>query len=168
MGFTRFDQLTTPRLPPGYGLRTYRPGDEDDWLAILATGDFGDWGRERLDRILAGERAPMPVEGVFFATREDRPVGAACAFLYQDERGEFSELGWVAVRPEHRGHGLGIEVCRAVLGFARERGHKYAYLKTEEYRLTAIRTYLRLGFEPEMIDPSHPAWWEKTRRTLGL
>lgn len=167
MGFTRFGALPAPRPASGYGLRTYRPGDEDAWIAILSTGDFGVWDRARLDGMLAGERAPLPREGIVFATREGRPVGTACVFLHPGAGGDVAELGWVAVHPAHRGRGLGLAVCRAALGFARGAGHGYAYLLTEDFRLPAIGMYLRLGFEPEMADASHPARWAALGQALG-
>lgn len=167
MGFTRFDALPAPRPESGYGLRTYRPGEEESWTGILSTGDFGTWDRARLDRMLAGERAPLPREGIVFATRDDRPVGTACIFLHAGESGDVAELGWVAVDPAHRRRGLGLAVCLAALGFARDAGLGYAWLLTEDFRLSAIGMYLRLGFEPEMTDPSHPARWAALRRALG-
>lgn len=159
MGFTRFDRLAPPQLPTGYALRTFQPGDEDGWLALLATGDFGTWDRVRLDQMIAGARARLPLAGIFFMTQGDALVGTACTFLHQGAHGEIAELGWVVVAPDHRGHGLALQICRAVLWFIREHGHDYAFLLTEDFRLPAIKTYLRLGFGPEMIDPQHPAWW---------
>ena len=167
MLFTRFNALEPPSLPPGYALRTYRPGDEDAWLAILNTGDFGVWDRDRLDRMLAGERAPLPREAIFFATRDDVPVGTACVFQGPLESGEVGELGWVAVHPDHRGRGLGLAICRAALTFVRDRGLHYCYLGTEDFRLAAIKTYLQLGFQPEILDPTQSARWAALRRAVG-
>lgn len=164
---TRFGKLVVPQPVPGYGLRSFRPGDEDAWVALLSTGDFGAWDRPRLDRMLAGERTPLPLAGIFFATHGDQPVGTACMFLHRGERGDVPEFGWLVVHTMHRGHGLGLQVCRAVLGFIRELGNGYAYLLTEDFRLPAIKTYLRLGFEPKMVDPSHPGRWEALRRALA-
>ena len=164
MCFRRFDNLIMPQPVPGYDLRTFRPGDEGAWIALLSTGDFGIWDRPRLDRMLAGERAPIPLAGVFFVTLEDQPVGTACTFLHPGENGDIPELGWVVVYPIHRGHGLGQQVCGATLGFIRDLSHNYAYLLTEDFRLPAIKMYLRLGFEPEMADPSHPGQWEALRK----
>lgn len=167
MGFTRFDHLEAPIAPVGYQLRTYRPGDEEAWLEILSHGEFGVWDQARLDRFLSGDRAPVPRDGIFFLTQNDRPIGTACTCLFRDmERGEFSELGWVAVHPEHRGQGLARTVCQAVLGYARDRGHTYSFLLTEHFRPAAIKTYLRLGFEPEMTHPSHKGWWDSFRATM--
>lgn len=168
MGFTRFEQLAEPEPVPGYGLSNYCCGDEDAWVAVLSTGEFGEWDRDRLERMIGGERAPMPLEGVFFATYAGCPVGSACAFLYQGDEGEISEFGWLAVCPSHRGHGLGLQMTRAVLGYVRRIGHKYTFLKTEGFRLPAIKTYLRAGFEPEVADPTHAERWESLYQRLGL
>src|SRR5438874_1015563 len=79
---------------------------------------------------------------------------------------EERDVGRAAVAPKHRGHGLGLQVCQAVLDFIHGLGHGYAYLLTDDFRLPAIKTYLRLGFEPEIVDPSHPARWAALRQAL--
>ena len=166
LGFTRFDDVPEPTLPDGYGLRTFRPGDEDAWIAILNTADFGVWDRARLGRMLSGDRAPMPYEGIFFATKDDRPVGVACTFFYRDVDPSAAEIGWVAVLPEHQGQRLARTICAAALCFIQDRAYKYAFLKTEHYRTAAIKTYLALGFQPEIVDPAQVAWWAEFLRSL--
>lgn len=166
MGLTRLDDLTAPQPPPAYSLCGFLHGDEDAWIALLNTGGFGVWDRARLDRMLAGERAPLPRETITFAVRGEEIVGAACAFLHPGTGGAVAELGWVVVHPDHRGRGLGAAVCRAVLRYLQARGYGYAYLLTEGDRLPAIATYLRLGFEPELLDASHPARWAALGRVL--
>lgn len=161
LGFTRFDDLAPPTLPAGYGLRTFRPGDEDAWIAVLNTAAFGEWDCARLDRMLSGDRGPMPYEGIWFATHEDVPVGSLCTFFYRGETPPAAEIGWVAVMPEHRSRGLAGAMCMAALAFVHDKGFTYAFLKTEDYRVAAIKLYLRLGFEPEMVAPEHPAWWRE-------
>ena len=168
MGFRRFGDLEKPRAVDGYRLRTYRPGDEEAWLSVLSRAGFAAWDRDRLDRTLAGERGPLPLEGIIFATKDDRPVGAANALLYMGESGQYSELGWLAVDPSHRGHGLGLEICRGVLNFAKRLGHEYTYLRTDDFRLPAIKTYLRLGFLPEEIDSTHAKRWRDLRSVLNV
>ncbi|MCL6509262.1 MAG: GNAT family N-acetyltransferase [Anaerolineae bacterium] len=167
MGFTRFDQLLPPQPVPGYGLRTFRPGDEDDWLALLRTEEAWEWDRARLDWMLAGGRGFMPPSGIFFATKDDRPVAAACTFLYPDEAPPAGELGWVITHPGHRRRGLALQVCRAVLGYIRNSGYSYAFLKTEDFRTAAVKMYLQIGFEPEMVHPGHPAWWAALHQSLA-
>jgi mycothiol synthase len=169
MGFRRFADLEPPSPPAPYGLRAFRPGDEDAWVELLATGQFDvAWDRARLALMLAGnERTLAPTDGAFFVTLDDRPVGTACTYLHPGAQDGEAEVGWVAVHPRHRGRGLARAVCLAVLGYVRDLGHTYAYLLTEDFRLPALATYLRLGFEPEMTDPSHPARWRAIRDALA-
>ena len=156
-----------PTLPASYGLRTFRPGDEDAWLALLQTGEFGVWDRVRLDLMIRHPHVKVPRVGIFFATVDDRPVGTASTYLHPVDDRIDPELGWVVVGPEHRGHGLGLVVCRAVLEYVGRLGYDHAYLLTDDFRLPAIKTYLRLGFEPALVDPSHPARWAAIHRQLA-
>jgi len=39
---------------------------------------------------------------------------------------------------------------------------------TQDFRLTAIKTYLRLGFEPEITEPDHRARWDELRRITAI
>ncbi len=167
MGFTAFDRMTPPQSVPGYGLRTYRPGDDDAWLSMLNTGSFGTWDQARLNTFLRDEQRQVPRDSIYFATVDDVPVASTCLVLHSKEDGSTEpEIGWVVVHPDHQGHHLATQLCRAVLMRVHERGYQYAYLLTEDFRLPAIKTYLRLGFVPEMTDPVHPAWWAQTQRTL--
>jgi mycothiol synthase len=155
-----------PAPPPGYDLRTFRPGDEDAWLALLQSGEFGAWTRTRLDLMLKHPHVRVPPDGIFFATLDDRPVGTASTYLHPTVDGVDPEVGWVVVAPDHRGRGLGLLVCRSVLKFVARLGYRHAYLLTDDFRLPAIRTYLRLGFEPAPVDRGHPARWAAIHNQL--
>ena len=106
MSHARLDAVPPPARPPDYAIRRFRPGDEAAWIALLNTGDFGVWDHGRLEPMLAGERAPLPLAGIYFAMYGSRPVGTACTFRHQSNEGGVSELGWVAVHPLHRGRHL--------------------------------------------------------------
>ncbi len=166
MGFTRFDELPEPRVPSGYALRTFREGDEDGWLSVLGTGGWDAWDRARLDTMLTGGHAEVPRDGIVFATSDERIVGAACTTLHGGAALTAAEIGWVVVDPAHRSRGLARAIVLAMLGLVRERGYRYAFLRTEPFRVPAIKLYLDLGFEPEMVDPAHPAWWAGLRGQL--
>src|SRR5262245_52933319 len=92
-------------LPSGYGLRTFRSGDEDAWLALLQSGEFGVWTRTRLKVMLASAHVRAPTDGIVFATLNDRPVGTASTYLHPAADRVEPELGWVVVDPAHRGRG---------------------------------------------------------------
>jgi mycothiol synthase len=58
-------------------------------------------------------------------------------------------------------------VCLAVLRAAVLAGHTGIYLLTDDHRLPAIRTYLRLGFRPRIHDDATRARWEPILAALN-
>ena len=167
MTLDRFDSLPPLELPPGYVMTTLRESGVDAWIAVLnATGQLGDWDAGRAGEWLSGERSAIP-DGTFIATSGGRPAATCCTIppTFTERR---AELGWLSVAPEHQGRGLGRQVCLAVLHFARRMGYDEIYLNTDDWRLPAVRTYLDLGFEPEMTHGSHPRRWKAVYEKLGV
>ena len=156
------DELPALQSPEGYSLRTLTPEDTGAWAELLdANGELGGWNVERAAPYFASG-SPMPLAGSFIATADGLPVATAQLHLHPaDEYAPLHELGWVAVRPEYRGHALGYAVCLAVMHYAKSAGHRELFLRTDDARLPAIRLYLRLGWQPWMRDPSSPARWQQ-------
>jgi len=69
--------------------------------------------------------------------------------------------------PAHRGRRLGFWACLAALHRFAEEGREAALLLTDDFRLPAIRTYLRLGFRPVYTYESHMERWGKVFSELG-
>ena len=149
-----------PKLPRGYLLRQYRPEDEKSYLALMDMAGFKNWTAATLkpwfDRLLP--------DG--FYVIEHRPskkvVATAMATHYPRPEYPFGgALGWVAGDPEHSGRGLGQAVCAAVLRRFARAGYRNIYLYTDDFRLPAIRIYLRLGFKPHLTGPDMEKRWRK-------
>jgi mycothiol synthase len=151
------ESLPEVEIPEAYGLRTYGRGDEKAWARIMNTG-LGEWTAYRCRKKLTGQPQFLP-EGLFFATYREVPVGSACAWRDSPDEWVTGILHMVCVRPEHRGKGLGHLVSLAVLRFLRDRGFREARLLTDDRRIPAIRSYLRLGFEPLYVEESHVDRW---------
>ncbi|MCX6375154.1 MAG: GNAT family N-acetyltransferase [Armatimonadetes bacterium] len=144
-------------VPEGYELRTYLPGDEAAWAEIMNTG-VGEWTAETCREKLIGQPQFLP-DGLFFATFEGRPIGSACAWRSSADEWEKGYLHMVCVLPEHRGKQIGYVLTLAVLRYFRDHGFKEVWLSTDDHRIPAIKSYLRLGFEPHYEDDSHRARW---------
>ena len=145
-------------MPEGYELRTYRPGDEAAWAEIMNTG-VGEWTAESCREKLTGQPQFIP-EGLFFAVQDGRPVGSACSWRSSADEWEKGYLHMVCVLPDQRGKQLGYLLTLAVLRFFHERGFREVWLSTDDWRIPAIKSYLRLGFEPDRPDESHIARWK--------
>ena len=69
------------------------------------------------------------------------------------------ELGWLAGDPAHAGKGLGMAVSAAVTARFIAAEYRNIHLYTEDYRLPALKTYLRLGYIPFLYTPEMPERW---------
>ena len=167
MRFNRFSRLPKIALPEGYLLCTYLDRGADDWISALnATGQLGEWNQESARAWLEGERQIIP-EGTFFILFEDTPAATACTVTPTGTKAR-PEIGWISVSPGHQGKHLGYQVTLAGLRFLAEQGYTETYLHTDDWRLPALKTYLNLGFEPEITHESHPEKWEKIYASLGI
>jgi mycothiol synthase len=160
-------------LPPGYRLRRYRPEDQPGWTALMNTGQMGEWTAQRTREQLTGRPWPQfDPHGLFVVTHAppggdaEVLVASACAWLAAPEERETGTLHMVCVLPEHRGLSLSHPVCLAVLHRFRERGFRRVRLTTHDWRLGAVKVYLRLGFQPLYRHPRHPDQWAALLRAL--
>ena len=161
------DDLPPVRPPGPYRLRAYRPGDELAWVALLRATIGPSWTERRWRAELATDPLFDPT-GLFFAVRDDRIVGSACARdLDGTDRTRAGYLQLVAVRAEDRGHKLGHWLSLRALHHLRARGRREAVLDTEDHRLAAIELYLRLGFAPLPTHPTHDERWAAVLVELG-
>jgi len=77
-------------------------------------------------------------------------------------------MGWVAVDPEHRGKGLGKFVTAAATQALLEHGAQYIYLLTDDWRVPAIKGYLKVGYVPIYHKPGMKKRWQELFLALGL
>jgi mycothiol synthase len=157
-------------LPPvtlleGYTLRTYQEGDEQVWGEIMNTGIGSGWTVEKVKERLT-QTPQFIADGLFFATCQGTPVGSACA--WRDEANEWRHgiVHMVCVLPEHRGHRLGYYLTLAVLHWLKDHGFEDVSLLTDDWRLSAIKAYLQLGFEPVIDDEEMRERWGRVEQEL--
>lgn len=162
------ENLPALALPAGYGMRTYRKGDEAHWARIISDS-FG--GRERTAQDTKNEITSRDVfipDGFYFATHRGVPVGTACAWRQSVDEKEVGYVHMVGVVAEHTGHKLGKWVSLAVLAYFRDNGFISAMLDTDDFRIPAIKTYLNLGFVPVYVEEGQPERWSDIFEKLRL
>lgn len=146
-----------PPLPPSCHFESYSRGGEAGWVELLnRSGEFGEFTRRKLSAEVLKELVPHC--GVFVVHEGQRVATAsACSFA---ANAPCATLMYVVVAPEHRGKGLGAAVTAEVLERCRRAGFSGVVLQTDDYRLPAIRTYMKLGFVPLHDDPATRARWD--------
>ena len=154
--------------PEEYRIRRFEPGDEAAWTAIVAASFERSPDRFSFESIMRSDPAFCP-ERVYFAIRRDGEAAAtAAAWRKPRHWPDYGVIHYVGVHPDHRGKRLGYWITLRALHRIAEEGWECAALETDDFRLPAIKTYLRLGFEPLIEHESHPQRWRSVFQALGI
>lgn len=165
MWYPHHESPPSGELEEGYGLRPYQVGDDERWLGLLsANGQLGTWDADRLERDLKGHL----VRGTPLLVLHGEQVVAAAGVYDRLVAGVMSwEIGWVVCHPEHSGKGLGRCATAAAVQVALALERRPIVLRTDDHRIPALKSYLRLGFVPEYGHPSYPPRWQALFAELG-
>ena len=141
------EEPAEPEPPPGFRVRAYRPGEDDEDLHEVhqrAFSEHWEFTPEPLPQWLKGRvsRSDYHPELWRLALADNGLAGAALAF--GDE-----EFGWVldlAVAPEFRRHGLGLVLLRSSFRALWKNGQRRVGLEVDSANDTgATRLYERAG-----------------------
>jgi len=150
-------------LPEGYVLRIATPADDVNLGEMMHVGFDRTWDAEKVnEELLRHPEVPKT-----FVVEKGGAIVAGASYQVKAETPRVGWIHWVAAHPDHAGKGLGYVVTRAVIVESLERGNLSEALTTDDERLPAIATYLKLGFEPECWHPSHEERWEQVRSRLS-
>lgn len=145
------------QLPDGYDARSLRAGEEGHWEAIVK--EAFQYGGFRFAERLAAYDIYAPDRVRFVCDSNDKPVATATAWYDPHWDGKTGYLHMVGVMEAHQGHGLGAAVSLDALRRILADGRNQAVLRTDDFRLPAIRTYIKLGFKPLVEHESHVNRW---------
>jgi mycothiol synthase len=167
----RLDVADLPevQLDEGYTLRTFQKGDEAAWDEIIA--DSFDNDTMHFPEVIGKAEGFLP-ERTFMIFCGDEPVATTAMLLSREGPG--TEVGaktgyvhWVGAKKSHAGHRLGYNVVLATMHRIRDEGFEYIGLSTDDFRVPAIVTYLKLGFDPVMVNEGMRARWIKIFDTIN-
>lgn len=166
-------------LPEGWSVRQMREGEHKSWVSIAESAGFFnsvEMDSEARWMKAMGSDPRVRMENIFFTCESSgKPVATATALLYTDEqRSQHPNtkngpgcLHNVAALSEYRGKGAGSAVTAAVLRRFAEIGFGDCVLKTDDHRLPAIKSYIRLGWLPVMYAPDMRMRWVNILSHLG-
>jgi mycothiol synthase len=154
-----------PEVPAGYELRQFREGDLARYIGLMDRAGFKDWTEQRVRKLM---ESILP--GGFLVI-EHKATGDLVATALAEHKPQplhpfGGELGYVAGDPAHRGKGLGLAVCAAAVARLLRAGYRSIYLCTDDHRLAAIKTYLRLGFKPLLHKNGMEDRWRRVGSNL--
>lgn len=162
---SRLGSLPEMTIPAGYALRTFQPGDASQYFRLMDSAGFKKWDNETLKPWLA---KVLP-DGFFIVIESatGEIVAAAMATHNPSDLHPFGgELGWLAANPEHIGKGLGTAACAAVTTRFIRAGYRRIYLRTDDWRLPAIKVYLKVGYIPFLFASDMEERWQAVCKKL--
>ncbi len=160
-------EIPAAPFPEGFGIRSFRRGEEGLWLDIERDAERSFAIDDDLFLQELGSDFPAAERRCFFVVdSRGVAVGTISAWYSLSFRGEnYGRIHWVATRPAYQGRGLG----RAALGHTLRvlaQWHEKAWLRTSGERKTAIKMYLDFGFVPKLDDERDREVWRLVRATL--
>ncbi|MER3426298.1 MAG: hypothetical protein C4299_03930 [Thermoleophilia bacterium] len=160
------DLPAIPPLPGGYVLRSFTGADDLADLSTTLSEAFNDpWPPERVRTELT--EAP-DVKAVYVVAWQGKPVATASSRYLPERFPHSGYVHWVGTHPLHARKGLSAALMAQVLQDFVERGYKDAVLETEDFRLPALRLYLKTGFLPvyEVRGEDHRKRWSAIFKAL--
>lgn len=156
-----------PVTPPeGYSVLGYDGSGEhtDGWIRACETLNGRLWTRREFEEKMLGDKRLSPDRIVLIADRNGRIAGTASGLLEDDLTGV---LHMVGTAREFQGKRLAKPVCAAAVNRLLGAGAKKVILRTDGFRIPAIKTYLSLGFLPYLTAPEMKEQWETLLPDIG-
>ena len=163
MRLESLENLPELSLPEGIALTTATSSDALAFANLMALCyDDSTWTPERVHKEFLENRM-VPVS--FLLYRGDELLATASAANHSHHPG-LGYVHYVAAKPDSGVSGLGLQATLAALHEFKKWGLTSSLLETDDFRLPAIVTYLKLGYVPYNTHESHAARWEALKPQL--
>ena len=149
-----------PVIPEGFAVVTFPELDNavEKWLDIMQYGlsdkleDFGYYQKCMLDLPCYEE------DKCFFVLENGKAVASITVVCnYETKQGRFHMVGSL---PECRGKGVGKMLGSIGEYVLKSTGMQTAVLKTDDFRVPAIKVYLGVGFRPDLSTEDFVKRWD--------
>jgi ribosomal protein S18 acetylase RimI-like enzyme len=163
------EDLPSFACPPGYTLRTFRPGDAAHWARIeTLAGEFPseEEALRHFEKEFGSHMHEVTERCFLLEDSQGVPIGTAMAW-----RGEFHDevrgrVHWVGIVPDSQGRGLSKPLLSAVMQHLAH-DHSAAYLTTQTTSYRAVNLYLKFGFLPYLAGAEDARGWQIVEELLG-
>lgn len=134
------------------------PHAVDHWLDIMQYGLSDGLQDERFYRDCMKPYPAYREDHTFFLVEKGNPV--ASITLICDDKTKDAYVHMVACKPECRGKGYGGLLNQIALWVFTKEGMETAHLTTDDWRIPAIKSYLRAGFYPDRSTEDFQRRWD--------
>jgi mycothiol synthase len=158
------DDIPVRDVPDGYEVRLAVSADEPS-IAETLTAAFEPTSTQTQVFDVARVRRELTeapdVDATYVAVWQGRAVATASSRWLPERFPGAGYVHWVGTDPAHKRRGLAGAVLGEVFAHFAKVGRTHAVLETEDHRLPALHSYLRLGFTPvyEVAGEDHRPRW---------
>lgn len=149
--------------------RGYDGSDKDValWNDIICES-FGDGkhpgGRSTLEYVM-NNHGKFENDKFLIVEKDGEGVATLAVIPHWDIKEGYIHM--VGCKSKFRGLGIGTKMNAEAVRILLENGFETAFLTTDDFRIPAIKSYLRAGFYPDIIDDEHKERWAKIFEIIG-
>ena len=137
----------------------------DEWLDIVQY-DLADRLTDRdLYKKIMTDHPGYEEDKCFIFCLNGDPVATICVICNGVTKEGYIHM--VGSKREVRGRGIGNMMNDFAVAVLKNEGMQTAYLTTDDWRIPAIKSYLRVGFVPDESEEDHKNRWAKIRKIIG-
>ena len=148
-------------IPDNTSIETFvqRKSALEDWLDIIQYGlTEGRQDSSSYDRCMT-DLKNYDENKCFFVVKNN--IAVATITVICDGETKEGYIHMVACRPECRGQGIGTLLNSIAVSTLKKEGMETAYLTTDDFRIPAIKSYLRCGFVPDLSTNDFKERWAR-------
>ena len=153
------------RFPEGYYMRSYNSGDGIGWCKCCIDGSLGveEISESVFEDKMLKDEAVNP-ENIFFLISSNGDIAGTVTYQYTSEE-DTGCIHMVGIEKSYQGKRLAVPLNLYAVQKMIDDGKKKMILTTDDWRIPAIKTYLRAGFVPVIKsgDTDMENRWEKLK-----
>ena len=155
-------------IPEVFSLINILPEDLEQYNALRQTVSFSQWSPEAM----AKYHNTKVIKNGHLVIAENATgkyaASAAAEISRFEEYPQIGELGWVMTSPEFQGKHLGSVASIAAMHTLYRAGYRAFYLLTDDFRKAAVKTYLKIGWQPWLYAEDMAERWSNIAAEFGM
>lgn len=151
------------QFPEGYYMRSYKQGDGESWCKCCINGSLGvdEISESAFENRMLNDKTVNP-ENIFFLISPSGDIAGTITYQYTADK-DTGCIHMVAIEKSYQGKKLALPLNLYTVQKMLDDGKHKIILTTDDWRIPAIKTYLRAGFNPviESGDTDMENRWKK-------
>jgi mycothiol synthase len=151
----------TANIPSDVKVETFSQLENalDTWLDLVQYGLTGTKQGPVCYKSLMSDREWYNEDSCYFLVIDGRAAATITVICNKDKKQGYVHM--VACHPDFRGRGLGNVLNEVAVSALYREGMETAYLTTDDFRIPAIKTYLKSGFYADLSSDDFKDRWNK-------